>query len=166
MKPFVAIIGGSNSGKSTVICSLTGCGTHGFRDVVTDRQRNQSIYVIASSPQELNLGLSELNRILNQVLDDDTILGAIISIQPTHPRSRLSMEDILNAVELAGGFNSFAIMLDPPYNDHPTHHNVADVRARLQAIGIELNVLDGRRFAHLNACAVCALTGLPPAGAV
>ena len=161
MEPFVAIIGGSKSGKSTVICSLTGCETHGSQGVVTDRESNREIYVIAHSPQESGLSLEDLRAILNQVSDSNTIFGVVIAIQPTRPRSHLSMETIFDLVTLTGSYESFAIMLDPPYSGHGARADVEGVRTRLQAKGIELNVLDGRRFAHLNACEVGRITGLP-----
>ena len=160
MKPFVAVIGSRNSGKSTVICSLTGCERHGFRGKVEDRASNQKLYVIASSPQEKDLSRSNFNRILNEVLDDNSILGIVVSIQPNRPRDRLSMEDIFDRAELAAGFNIFAIMLDPPYNNL-SRAEVEDVRRRLQERGIQLNVLNGQHFAHFNACDIRALTGLP-----
>jgi len=149
MKPFVAIIGGKNSGKSTIICSLTGCPTRAFRNYVVDLASNLSIFVIASSPQEDPLTLARLNRILDRVASDRDCLGIVIAIQATKPYSRLSIEDIFEAVQATHEFNIFAYSLDPEYNG--TQGTTPGLQTRLNSLGIHLNQLDARRFAFVSA---------------
>jgi GTP-binding protein EngB required for normal cell division len=53
MKTFILLIGASNSGKSTVIQSLTGCKSRtADSGYVVDYSTGRKIYVIVSSPQE------------------------------------------------------------------------------------------------------------------
>lgn len=160
MKPFVAIIGSEKSGKSTLIRSLTGCRTRSFCGVVTDLVSNQKIYVIASSPQEQDLSSDELDRILNQVWDDASILGIVMAIQPTRPIKHLSMEDIFQKVQATRAFSTFGVIIHPSYNASPAI-DPDDVRRRLEALEVEFRTIDGRHFAHLNACEVRELAGLP-----
>ena len=161
MKPFVAIIGRGKSGKSTLIRSLTGCRTRSFCGVVTDLVSNQKIYVIASSPQEQDLSSDELDRILNQVRDDASILGIVMAIQPTNPTTRLSMEAIFQKVQDTRAFSTFGVIIYPSYNAVLPAIDPVDVRRRLEVLEVEFRTIDGRHFAHLNACEVRELAGLP-----
>ena len=52
MKPFIGIIGYANSGKSSIIASLTGCLPSTYHGYVYDKKNDQSIWVYSSSPQE------------------------------------------------------------------------------------------------------------------
>jgi len=99
MKPFIAVVGGRNAGKSTVISSLTGCPSRTYRGFVVDLAANESIYVIASSPQEKPLAAAELTRVLNRVTADPQCHGIVIAIQPSQPYRRLSMEVIFRAAQ-------------------------------------------------------------------
>lgn len=161
MKPFVGIIGGERSGKSTVIRSLTGCPTNSHRNIVTDRSNNTSIFAIASSPQEDSLSAEDFSRILNRVVRDDLILGIVMAIQPRRTRTRLSMETIFQTVRTTRRFESFAFILDPPYGGSGGVLSDQSLTARLQTLEVEPAVLDARRFAHLSACDIRQLSGLP-----
>ena len=160
-KKFVAVIGYGKSGKSTIIQSLTGCGNRGFTGIVEDLSENRSIYVHAASPQEQpRTDEPAFRRILQKVLRSATIQGIVIAIQPTEPNQRLSMDTVIG---LAGqsSFESFAFVLDPPYNNATI--NFGFVRDRVLASDPNASVfrLDGRRFAILNSEAIRALARFP-----
>jgi Fe-S cluster assembly ATPase SufC len=161
VKPFIAVIGGRKAGKSTVIQSLTGCPKRGHRGMVTDLTINKSIYVIASSPQEQGLEYELFKGILNRVVNEDSILGMVMAIQPTKPVKRLSLEDIFREVQSTGKLASTAVILHPPYKKSKSSPDPNVVRKRLKALNIDLHELDGRRFAHLNAATVRQLAQMP-----
>ena len=158
MKPFIAVIGGRNSGKSTVISSLTGCPTHRFRNFVVDLASSHSIFVIASSPQEDPLTSARLTRILNQVTADSDCLGIVIAIQPTKPYSRLSIEQIFTAVQNTHEYNIHAFSLDPGYNG--AQGSTAALQTRLNPLGVHLNQLSAQRFAFASAADINISTRL------
>ncbi len=158
MKPFIAVIGTRNAGKSTVIRSLTGCPTKSWRNVVKDKSTRRSIYAIASSPQEDPLDRERFREIIEQVARDESILGLVMAVQPSWPATRLSLEDIFQIVQ--GKLSPTAVMLHPPYNDDGAS-SPQSVQARLKPFGVTLTVLDGRRFAYLNASDTRGLTGIP-----
>jgi energy-coupling factor transporter ATP-binding protein EcfA2 len=149
-KPFVAIIGDRNAGKSTIIRCLTGVSTGSYRGTVTDGATGRTIEVIASSPQENRLSLAALRGIL-QKAKATNCNGVVCAIQPSQPRTRPSMEQILQ-LALTQGFAVHAYVLDPTYSG--VMGNAASVRARTSKIGVALRVLDARRFGHLSAQAI------------
>ncbi|MBN2314354.1 MAG: 50S ribosome-binding GTPase [Sedimentisphaerales bacterium] len=161
IKKFIGVIGRSNAGKSTIIVSLTGCRNRNFRDSVTDKSNNESIYVIAWSPQERRLdpegdGLESevkaFRKILNQLLQNDNCRGLVMAIQPTRPRLRLSLEDIIQEVLNRDVFESYLFVLEPGRNDPPDGRGIlAEVNQRLRNTPLRAQQLDGRRFAFLNA---------------
>ncbi len=159
MKPFIAVIGTRNAGKSTVIRSLTGCPTKSWRDVVKDKSTGRGIYAIASSPQEDPLDRERFREIVEQVARDESILGLVMAVQPSWPATRLSLEDIFQIVQ--GRLSPTAVMLHPPYNDNGASPPAQSVQARLKPFGVTLIVLDGRRFAYLNASNTRGLAGIP-----
>jgi GTPase Era involved in 16S rRNA processing len=175
MKKFVAIVGRANSGKSTIIGSLTGCKNHSTTNPVVDQTTHRKIFVIPSSPEEKELTwvdtesspkrTLDFDGILNKVISDASYLGIVMAIQPTRPRTRLKMEEILTKVHDTGAFSTFAIILEPPYESTPgvSHTNEANkVRIRLENLGVgKIMVLNGGRFAHLNACEIQRMVGLP-----
>lgn len=115
MKEFIAIIGTSKSGKSTVIQSLTGCATRSFQGFVRDKASRKEIFVVCGSPQETNLSLYELRRIVRRVLRKKSAIALVIALQPTNPSRRVPMEDVFKTVDAVGGFRQTAWVLDPPY---------------------------------------------------
>jgi hypothetical protein len=158
MQSFVAIIGNQNSGKSTVIKSLTGCHANNFRGFVVDKATNESIYVVCSSPQEMSIGLKsigDLRKILSLVKSSKTCRGIVMAIQPSRPTAKLSMETILAEVQLHP-FHIFAYVLDPGHNGPSVALPI--VNARLASHLITSQALDGRRFAHRNAEIVNSIT--------
>jgi GTPase SAR1 family protein len=151
-KKFIAVIGNSNAGKSTVIISLTGCHSRSFRDLVTDRLSNESVYVIASSPQEQDLSSEEYRGILAQVIQNDNCRGLVMAIQPTKSRVRLSLEDMVREVQDRNAFESYLFVLEPGRNDPDEAQGILNnVNQRLENTGLVAQGLDGRRFAFLNA---------------
>ena len=83
MKKLVVVIGYKNSGKSTIIQSLTGCPTKSFCDFVIDEDTKNSVFVIASSPQEDPMTEEKLHQILDSVIAKGRCSGVVIAIQPT-----------------------------------------------------------------------------------
>ena len=118
MKPLVMLIGGHDSGKSSIITSLTGCASHNFRGLVRDGSTERQIYVIASSPQEANLSQEDFDQILNTVHRRRTVIGLVITIQPTYTRTRLSLENIIQTTQTNGNYSIFAFVIDPPYSSY------------------------------------------------
>ena len=158
MQMFVAIIGQRNSGKSTVIRSLTGCPTNSYRDFIVDDQSARSIYVSCGSPQEdprRLQDLEELKHTLDQVSSREGCSGFVMAIQPSRPNVRLSMEQIFSEVR-GRNFQVCAYVLDPGRNNNQVPFEA--VSERLAAFGIVPTPLDGRRFAQLNALLINSVT--------
>ena len=147
-KPFVAVIGNRDSGKSTIIRSLTGARTSQFRGKVMDKATSRTIEVIGSSPQENLLSLSDLRKILKGAASSSACNGVVCALQPTNPRTRLSMERVLQEA-IAQGFSVHAFILDPDYAGRAGQETV--VTTRLSTIGVIPTRIDSQRFAHLNA---------------
>jgi energy-coupling factor transporter ATP-binding protein EcfA2 len=159
MKPLILVIGSANSGKSTVISSLTGCSHRTFRGEIEDKVSGKIIYVICSSPQEDPLRLGDFPRILNKVLDKLEIIGLVVAVQPTHPRTRLSLEDMVQKAQETKRFKIYSFLLDPPYNGDGSYVN--QTRIRLNAMGIVPISLNGKRFALFSANDIHRITGIP-----
>lgn len=151
MKPFVAVIGDRNSGKSTIIRSLTGAKSGQFRGSVHDHATNRTIEVIGSSPQELLLSLADLRKILKKASTSAICNGVVCALQPNFPTSRLSMERVLQEAA-AYGFRIHAYILDPAYSGTSGH--AATVAARVASVGSTSRLLDGRRFSQINAATI------------
>lgn len=149
MQQFVAVIGNRNSGKSTVIRSLTSCPNSTFRGWVGDISTSQTIYVICSSPQERPMTLPELRKILKACASESNCRGLVVAIQPTSPTKRLSMETIFQEVASIGSFRSHAFILAPGRDGEAP--NTATIAARLKPIEVNPIPLDGRRFSLINA---------------
>lgn len=155
MKTFIAIVGNRHSGKSTIIRCLTGANTGQFRGLVQDRATNKTIEVIGSSPQEKSLSLADLQKILKRARRSAVCNGVVCAIQPTIPRTRLSMEYVLNEAH-SHGFKVYAYILDPDYQGTTGH--ATSITLRINAAGFTPHVLDGRRFGHINAATINATT--------
>lgn len=147
-KPFVAIVGNRNSGKSTIIRSLTGARTGQYRGPVEDRTTSRYIEVIGSSPQENPMSHRELRRILGEALANNQCNGVVCALQPTKPTTRISMEEVLQ--EAADqGFDIYAFALDPDYS--MVSPDFDQIKQRLSRVSVKPIKLDGQRFAHINA---------------
>jgi energy-coupling factor transporter ATP-binding protein EcfA2 len=151
MKPFVAIIGSRNSGKSTVIRSLTGAKFGQYRGTIYDLATGREIEVIGSSPQEKVFSLADLRKVLCKATGTTNCQGVVCALQPTVPTKRLSMEQVLQEAA-ASGMAVHAYILDPEYGGATGH--AAAVAARVKSAGFASRTLDGRRFAHINAATV------------
>ncbi len=147
-KPFVAIIGDRNSGKSTIIRSLTGANTSQYRGAIVDKSTQKTIEVIGSSPQEIALSLANLQTILSKAASNADCNGVVCALQPNNPRKRLSMEDVLKEAKKYR-FQVHAYILDPGYSGINGQKN--QVSQRLAIAGFSSCVLDGQRFAQINA---------------
>lgn len=159
MKPLVLVIGGRDSGKSTIIASLTGCPSHNYRGLVKDKTSGRQIYVVTSSPQEAGLTPAKFRGILRTVSRQD-LIGIVMAIQPTRPYKRLSLEKIIQGAQRKGTLSIHAFVLDPPYMRKGAIDTTV-TRSRLGALGVVPHSLDGRHFAHLNATEIKAITGIP-----
>jgi hypothetical protein len=149
MRKFIAIIGPSTSGKSTIIKNLTGCPTNSYRDFVEDKLTGQSVFVVCGSPQEQPLSLLELRRLLKAAAANPKCRGVVMAIQPTRPHSRLSMETIFHEVANSDAFEMNAFIIDPGRNGRPA--NAEEIKSRLSAFAAKIETLDGQRFALINA---------------
>jgi|GEM_PF-4711863 len=156
MRKFIAIIGSKNFGKSTIIQSLTGCPTKIYRGFVVGKDPDNSIFVVASSPEETPITVTELRSILSKSTRNSRCSGVVMAIQPTHPTKRLALEDIFRIVQDTGRFTSFGFILHPGYNNGD--ENVREIQQRLRNTHVQLRVLDARRFAYLNATEVQSIT--------
>lgn len=157
MPTFVAVIGSRNSGKSTIIRSLTGCPSGQYRGSVQDGSTGRAIEVIGSSPQEKALSLAQLRAILKRAAQNSACNGVVCALQPTFPRERLSIEDVL-AEALAQGFAVHTFILDPEHLG--TTGNMNTVKPRLPKGISPPTALDARRFAYLNASIIHARTNI------
>jgi len=156
MPKFVAVIGQRNSGKSSIIKSLTGCPKSTFRGFVQDRATGRSIYVVCSSPQEQPLTLAALRKIIAKCQTTRNCHGIVMAIQPTVPRVRLSLEGIFQELAISAKFQSSAFVLDPGYDG--TASGYSGIAARLSNYPCQCSRLDGRRFAQINAATINAAT--------
>jgi energy-coupling factor transporter ATP-binding protein EcfA2 len=148
MKPFIEIIGSRNSGKSTIIRSLTGAKFGQFRGTITNNDTKRTIEVIGSSPQEMAMDMQELRRILKSAVRSANCNGVVCALQPTRPTVRLSMEAVLLEAK-KHGLQVHAYILDPDYSGETGHS--ATIASRLQEDDFTCQVIDGRKFAHQNA---------------
>jgi hypothetical protein len=160
MKPFIIVIGDSNSGKSTIISSLTGCNSHGYQNTVKDNQNGKEIYVFASSPQEDGSITSHILRItINQVVRDSNIIGLVIAVQPKKTRTRVSLKDIVQLAQRANSFDIYAFALKYSYQGNQINRTFVD--NELQPFNITADYIDGRHFALINAMHIKQVTGIP-----
>lgn len=151
MKPFVAVIGSRNSGKSTIIRSLTGAKSGQFRGVITDNSTGRTIEVIGSSPQEQALTLVQLRAILRRAANAAVCNGVVCALQPTLPSKRLSMEQVFHEAA-SFGFLIHAYVLDPGYAG--SSGSSSQVVRRVKAAGYSARTLNGQRFAQVNAATI------------
>lgn len=149
-KQFVAIIGHRNSGKSTIIQSLTGCPRRGGRDTVVDTASGRTIEVLVSSPQEDAISLAELRRLLAAAKRSELCNGIVCALQPSMPTKRLSLDKVLEEAA-AAGFRLSVFVLSRGRNGSAL--GIASVLPRLPK-GVHPRPLDARRFAHVNAAIV------------
>jgi len=169
---FVGVIGEKNSGKSTIIKSLTGCPCSNFRNriIALNRARPsifRNIEVLCSSPQEIPLGpalkapFTALQRHSQQISNFRTLLqraagssfnGLVSAIQPTNPRVRISMDEMFG-LAIAMGFQCHAFILNPG-NRKDSGAPIPEVRQRLIISGVSprhISIVDARKFAIINA---------------
>lgn len=94
------------------------------------------------------MAAADLTEMLNRFRNDKNCRGFVIAMQPTHPYRRLSMEDILRAVQRNGGFDIFPFVLHPDYQGaQPFAH----IQQQLAQLNIQPTQLDGQRFAFISA---------------
>jgi predicted kinase len=161
-KKFIAVVGYANSGKSTIIKSLTGCKDSSYIGLVQDREINLAMFVHAPSPQEHSAtGEKEFINYLKNVKNESLILGMVIAIQPTLARKRIQM-DLMFSLAAQYGFECYAFILEYPYNPYRGQKigNFVNIRDRILKCDPNAKVfpLDGRRFALLNADSIRSLS--------
>jgi len=154
MKPLIFVIGGADSGKSTIISSLTGCKHHSYKGKVEDKSTEKIIYVICSSPQEETVADKKYKEALDDVPINPHIIGLVVAA-----RSTKYLETIITLAQEKKGFKIYPFLITSGY-EH-TNTNIKQVRAILHRCHIRPHTLDGRRFAFLNAAEICEITGIP-----
>jgi hypothetical protein len=160
MKPFIGVIAKGTSGKSTIIKALTGCGRSNYRGFLKDNLTGETILIICGSPQEEALLFAKLRELLKRAAADPNCRGAVMAIQPTRPRKRLSMETIFGEVRDCGGFEVSTFIINPDRKGDRT--DLEAITARLCKLGLKFETLDGRRFARINADIINDATSLIP----
>ncbi len=161
-KKFVAVIGYRNSGKSTIVQSLTGCNNRSFIGYVEDKEANLSIFVHSTSPQEHPAtNQAAFDRYLRNAKEKANLQGLVFAIQPTKPRRRLLMETMFNLAKQRG-FECYAFILQPPYKNGEVM-KFDEIRDRVLSgdSTAKIFALDARRFAVLNAEAIRSISRLP-----
>ena len=151
MKPFIAVIGSRNSGKSTIIRSLTGAKFGQFRGTIQDMATTRTIEVIGSSPQEKGLSLTDLRAVLKKAASNASCNGVVCALQPTFPSKRLSMEQVLQEAA-SHGLKVYAYILDPEYAG--STGNAGPTAVRVKIAGFRSRILDARRFSQINAATI------------
>ncbi len=161
MKPFIGVIGLRESGKSSVIQSLTGARSAGFRGYIQNRETSESIYVFTSSPQEDPIALAEFKRRIRSAANKKGCRGIVCAIQPNKPRIRICLEDIYQAVTTVGGLKPYAYLINPSHREGAASTSLtAEVTQRLQASNVMPHLLNGNRFPFQNATIIEKATNL------
>ena len=159
-KVFVAVVGWGNSGKSTLIASLTGCKSPNFRGEIIANDSQRWMWVSATSPEELYISLKDFKKELSAAASDPLCTGIVMAIQPTQPWKKLSLEQIYGEVDSSGAFDNFAFLMDPGYKGRMI--SVPAVRSRIKSVspGTTIRSIDGRKFGFLNAEYIQKMTGI------
>lgn len=139
---FVGVVGNKNSGKSSIIQSVTGCKSPIYNDFIYDNSTNESIYVCCHSPQELifnysgSVNIEAIEELVENLKSKKNCRGLIMALQPNNPRIKPSIEDVYNVVTRnASGFSSFyCFVVEPGYINSPSIIN--DVGQRLSSVGL------------------------------
>jgi len=163
-KRFIAVIGAQNTGKSTIIKSLTGCKTASTRDWVVDQSTKRRMWVICSSPQEQIMPIIELRRIVRQASTTQSCIALVVAIQPSTPSKRISMEDIFQEVDKSGAFENFAYTMSSGYNGNGySTSGLSAIQSRITGISPSTITaqIDGRRFSFLNAAFIRNSSAIP-----
>jgi hypothetical protein len=154
MKPLILVIGGTKAGKSTIISSLTGCKHHSFIGEVEDKSNGKIIYVICSSQQEETRAAKKYKDDLDYILENTKIIGLVMA-----SRSTKSLETIIIRAQEKKKFKIYPFFITSGYQGGKP--KTEQVRAILHRCHIRPHILDGKRFAFLNAAEICKITGIP-----
>jgi ABC-type branched-subunit amino acid transport system ATPase component len=149
MKKFVAVIGPAESGKSTIIQSLTGCKTKSFNGFVQDNSTHNRVYVIASSLQESGMKKNEFLNILRRVGRDAGCSGIVVAIQLSEPWKRMSMEETFDIINKFGSFRIILYVLNQTYDNKKNIFKTM-FRGRYNSKR-EPRLLNAKRFSFFNA---------------
>ena len=154
MKPLILVIGSTKAGKSTIISSLTGCKNHSYKGEVKDKSTKKEIYVICSSPQEENAAKNKYKKALDDVPTNSHVIALVVAARATR-----YLETIISDAQDTEEFNIYPFLITSGYDSTNTH--VDQALAIFQRRNIKHYVLDGRRFAFLNAAKINKITGIP-----
>ncbi|WP_039912852.1 hypothetical protein [Cellvibrio mixtus] len=152
---FVGIIGNRNSGKSTIIKSLSGCGNSSFRDYM-DGFSNQSVYICCASPQEKRFvsgrkfDLAAIEETMQSAHKKVGCRGMVVAMQATgKSRLRPDYMSIFRAAKNNGFTELYAFIVDPGYNDSASIK--LENTKELSELCVEVKRLSGKHFPHSNA---------------
>jgi len=158
-KKFIAVIGRSTAGKSTIIRALTGAKGSKQPERIQDRSAMRWIGAISHSPQEQPITFRQLRKEMQAAAINARSLGMVIALQPTHPTSRLSIEDVFQMAD-SFDFERHVFVISKSYKgSRGTDPEV--IRDRLVKFDFEkpIRPLDARRFGHVNASAIRDIVG-------
>lgn len=145
---FAMFIGGQNAGKSTLIRGISGCPNRSYQGFIEDVVRNRSVYVFASSPQESGISSNDYTAALEEAVLDPRCRAILLSVQPTNPSIRLSLEDCVNLARQVNQFNFHAFMITHPHEPSApaaSRDERRDIRDRLGGVGVDqITSIDNR----------------------
>jgi len=154
MKPFIGIIGFANSGKSSIIASLTGNGNGSYVGKILNQKTKEYVFIYASSPQEIKkigaVVYAEMKEHFQTLAADKKCRGVICAIQPTKSTKKPSMEKVFELAKI-NNFELFGYVIDPPYNEGGRRISCGEIKNRLQNFEVEPERIDGRKFGLENA---------------
>ncbi|MFQ2014898.1 hypothetical protein ACK336_16880 [Aeromonas veronii] len=162
---FLGVIGNRNSGKSSIIQSLSGCRTANYRDYMYGVP-GQSIYVCCSSPQEKafefnnSQDLAAISAVMTQVVSraSSGCRGMVMAIQPNNPRSRPSMESIFHQAVSAGFTDLYAFVVDPGYASSFAIFPSVNQRLKNTGVSAHISQISGANFPFVNATTINSIT--------
>jgi energy-coupling factor transporter ATP-binding protein EcfA2 len=158
-KKFIAIIGRSTAGKSTIIRALTGTKGSKQPERIKDRSTMKWIGVISHSPQEQPIPFKQLRKEMRAAATDARSIGMVIALQPTHPTTRLSIEEVFEMVQ-SFAFERHVFVIARSYKGF-RGIDPEVIQERLAKFDFEkpIQPLDARRFAHVNASVIRDIVG-------
>ncbi len=149
---FLLFIVPASAGKSTLIQGISGCPKKGYQGFINDSFRHRKVYIICSSPQESGLSVKEYKSALKEAVSDDECNAILVSIQPTNPYRRLSLERCVDLARKVAQCDFYAFVITHPHEGEPFPQEVVkNTTERLDNIGItKITKIDSRRLLAEN----------------